>query len=181
MKPAATGSASPASLSPRPLTWECDAMRSVLVVDLTSSIFILCGLFRPRTYPRQKYRQRRNGQRQHRLPMHPRRAPRQQPASQNTRLPTYVSALPQFACVLSKGGRHALRWRARSARCKRRHGLGGLRWPGPALASPHTPAVALLRFNAPNLRPRNRLCSRGCRGPLFQATEQLPTTRLSRP
>ena len=41
MNPAATGSASPASLRPRPLTCECDAMRSVLVVDLTSSIFIL--------------------------------------------------------------------------------------------------------------------------------------------
>ena len=41
MKPAATGSASPASFSPRPFTWECDAMRSVFVVDFTSSIFIL--------------------------------------------------------------------------------------------------------------------------------------------
>jgi hypothetical protein len=41
MKPAATGSASPASLSPRPLTWLWEAIRSVLVVDLTSSIFMM--------------------------------------------------------------------------------------------------------------------------------------------
>ncbi len=41
MKPAATGSASPASLSPKPLTWLWEAIRSVLVVDLTSSIFMM--------------------------------------------------------------------------------------------------------------------------------------------